>query len=254
MHMELTDVQFWENYWANCKLPSVINYNFSFERCLAYQLNKALHGSSGEILEVGCAPGKWLAFAAQELGLKPSGIEYSKAGMEATLNNLSLLGIEPGFIEYGNFFEIKPHRQFDVVMSLGFIEHFDLVDDVVEKHIRWLKNGGRLVLGIPNFSGIYYLIQNILDRTLIDKHNLKIMNLAYFNYIASKFNLSPLFLEYIGSFEPALPIATSECKNTKQFVVKNLLRLLAYIRRIRYFDHLNSPAFSSYILAVYHRH
>jgi SAM-dependent methyltransferase len=254
MHTKLTDVQFWDNYWAGCKLPSVINYKFSFERCLAYQLNKALKGSSGEILEIGCAPGKWLAFAAQEIGLKPSGIEYSKAGMEATLKNFSLLGIEPGFVEYGDFFAIKPRKQFDVVMSLGFIEHFDLVDKVVEKHIQWLKNDGHLVLAVPNFRGIYYLIQNILDRTLLDKHNLQIMNLAYFNYLASNFNLTPLYLGYIGSFEPTLPIATAESINLKQFVVKNLLRLSVYLRRIRHFDYLNSPTFSSCILAVYQRH
>jgi SAM-dependent methyltransferase len=251
MNMELTDVQFWENYWANCTLPSIIDYKFSFERCLANQLNKALQGTSGEILEVGCAPGKWLAFAAQELGLKPSGIEYSKAGMEATLKNFSLLGIEPGFVEYGNFFEIRPHSQFDVVMSLGFIEHFDRVDIVVEKHIQWLKNGGCLVLGIPNFRGIYYPMQKVLDPTLLDKHNLTIMNLKYFCHLADKFNLTPIFLEYIGSIEPALLVVKPNKNNIQQFVVKIILKMLSYLRRLQFVDHLNNHIISSYILAVY---
>jgi len=249
--MELTDIQFWENYWANCKLPSVINYKFSFERCLADQLNKALVGSSGEILEVGCAPGKWLAFAAQELGLKPSGIEYSKAGMEATLNNFSLLGIEPGFVEYGNFLEIKPHKKFDIVMSLGFIEHFNMVDDIVEKHIGWLKNDGRLVLGIPNFRGVYYILQKILDHTLLNKHNLGIMNLTYFYHLVERYSLTPIFIDYVGSFEPTLPIGKTGIMNLQQFLVKTFLRIMVYLRRVSLFDHLNNRIISSYILAVY---
>ena len=253
MYMKLTDVQFWDNYWANCKLPSIINYEFSFERCLAYQLNKSLHESSGAILEVGCAPGKWLAFAAQELGLKPSGIEYSKAGMEATKKNFSLIGIESGFVEYGDFFEIKPHKQFDIVMSLGFIEHFSNVDDVVDLHLQWLKPGGTLVLGVPNFRGIYHPIQAILDKTILEKHNLEIMNLCYFTGLANRFGMRIKFLDYIGSFEPALPIARSGVRNPLEFAVKGFLWLSRRIRRIHMVDFVNSRFFSSYILAIFQK-
>lgn len=82
--MELTEVKFWDSYWANCRLPSVVDLNFSFDRCLAKSLKNLLSGCAGEVLEIGCAPGKWLAYLNKELGLMPSGIEYSDAGLAAT--------------------------------------------------------------------------------------------------------------------------------------------------------------------------
>ena len=80
--MELTEVKFWDQYWANCILPSTINYSDSFDRCLAQALKENISGAVGDVLEVGCAPGKWLAFMNAEFGLKPNGIEYSEAGMK----------------------------------------------------------------------------------------------------------------------------------------------------------------------------
>ena len=161
--MELTEVEFWDKYWANVKLPSKVDLDFSFERCLAETLKRALPDVHGEVLEVGCAPGKWLAFMSDEFGLKPSGIEYSEAGMNATFRNFEALGLEVGEIQAGDFFKIEPDRQYDVVMSYGFIEHFTDVDEVVELHLRWLKPGGILILGVPNFRGIYSFLQGVLE-------------------------------------------------------------------------------------------
>ena len=60
--MKLTEQEFWDDYWTNIQLPSQIDHNNAFERCLAEALNSELNGISGDVLEVGCAPGKWLAF------------------------------------------------------------------------------------------------------------------------------------------------------------------------------------------------
>lgn len=249
--MELTEVKFWDDYWAKTKLPVTIDPDFSFDRCLAQTLKKNLPDISGEVLEVGCAPGKWLAFMAKEFGLKPSGIEYSEAGMNATMRNFQLLGLEPGFIRAGDFFQIKPDRQFDVVMSFGFIEHFTEADGVVELHLQWLKPGGILILGVPNFCGINSFLQRILDKGLLDKHNLNIMNLDYFANLTIRFNLESIFLNYIGSFEPALPISKPRIENPLQFMAKSFIWLTRRARRIKLLDALNNRLFSSYILAVY---
>lgn len=251
--MELTEVKFWENYWKNCKLPSTVDMAFSFDRCLANELKKNLHDMKGDVFEVGCAPGKWLAFMAKAFAMNPSGIEYSEAGMIATLENFKILRLAPDSILTGDFFQVKPERQFDVVMSFGFIEHFDNVDKVVDLHLQWLKPGGILILGVPNFCGIYFFIQGILDRGILDKHNLKIMNLDYFRSLAARFGLKLVFLNYIGSFEPSLPIAKHRFGNPLQFAVRSLLWLARRIRRIQMFDHLNNRFISSYILAIYRK-
>jgi SAM-dependent methyltransferase len=249
--MNLTEVKFWDDYWSKCPLPSVVDQDFSFDRCLSVELKKQLTGIEGEAFEVGCAPGKWLAFTAKELSLGANGIEYSEAGMRATLDNLKLLRLPSGNILTGDFFKQTPNTQFDVVMSFGFIEHFENVEEVVDMHLAWLKPGGLLVLGVPNFCGIYYFLQRVLDKSIIDKHNLTIMNLDFFRKLAEKFKLNTTFLGYIGSFEPSLPIARHKYGNPLQFLVKSLLWLAVRIRRFRALDRFNNRFVSSYILAVY---
>jgi len=248
--MELTEVDFWDEYWANCKLPNIVDVSFSFERCLAQNLKKLLVDCKGEVLEIGCAPGKWLAFLSGELGLKPSGIEYSSAGMLATKKNFELLGLSYGTIWSGDFFSIPPAREFDVVMSLGFIEHFTDVDEVIGRHLQWLKPGGTLVLGVPNFCGMYGPIQAALDCSIVEKHNTKIMNLEYFSNL-DQFNMSPAFIGYLGSFEPDLFIFPKHLLSPKQLMLKMLVGIARRVRRARIFDEFNNSHISSYILAVY---
>lgn len=251
--MNLTEVNFWEQYWAGVTLPSEVDWSLSSDRCLGTALKQHLPAAGGTAFEVGCAPGKWLAFMAREFGMAPSGIEYTEAGMKATLRNFAQLGLSPDEILTGDFFSTEPTRQFDLVMSFGFIEHFDDPEAVVERHLRWLKPGGRLVLGVPNFTGIYKPIQAVLDQSLLDKHNLSIMNTAYFETLAGRLGLEKDFLGYIGSFEPSLPIAKPGYGTLAQNLVKIGIKLALQLRRLRFFDGINHPAISSYILAIYRK-
>jgi len=250
--LNLTEVVFWENYWKGIKLPVKVDYNFSFDRSLAQALSKYAP-LKGRAFEVGCAPGKWLAYVAESAGLEVGGIEYSDAGAVATLENLKLMGIKTDSVISGDFFLVEPNNVYDVVMSFGFIEHFDNVDDVVRKHLSWLKPGGILILGVPNFSGLNGLVQSILDKEILDKHNLNIMNLAYFKQLAIECNLDPLFVDYIGSFEPALAIPKYRFGNPIQIFTRAILFGIRILRKFKFFDHLNSKYFSSYILAVYRK-
>ena len=248
--MELTEVGFWDDYWAGCKIPTAVDYADPFDRTLAASLKEALKGRAGSVLEVGCAPGKWLAFAAKELKLVPSGIEYSKAGMAATMQNLKALGIKYGEIMTGDFFAIAPCPRFDVVMSFGFIEHFNDPGPVIDRHLQWLRPGGALVLGVPNFRGIYAPVQRLLDKKILDVHNTDIMSVDYMANAASLRGLDVKFLRYIGSFEPALPVPPRRTRNPFLLALKLSLRVARRIRRFEIFDNLNHPYFSSYILMV----
>lgn len=251
--MELTETEFWEKYWQGCPLPSEVNMDIGFDRCLAQALAKRLHGVSGDVFEVGCAPGKWLAFMAKTFQMRASGIEYSLAGTEATHRNLKLLGMPVESILAGDFFKAEPQPQYDVVMSFGFIEHFDDPDAVVQRHAQWLKPGGRLVIGVPNFNGVYRPLQRILNPDILEKHNLKIMHLDYFKNLGDKVALDVEHVEYLGSFEPSLPIANPGLGNPAQFLIKVLLRGIAWLRRSPRLDKINHPLFSSCILAIYRK-
>lgn len=251
--MELTEVEFWDNYWRSCELPSTVNHDFSFERCLAQEIRASLPDVSGEVFEVGCAPGKWLAFMAETFGMRASGIDYSEAGMRSTLKNFEILDLPSNTILAGDFFTTAPPRQFDVVMSFGFIEHFDDPESVVQRHLDWLKPGGHLIIGVPNFNGIYKPIQAVLDQEILDKHNLDIMNLDYFSKLGKRLDLEPVTIKYLGSFEPSLPIARPGFGNPLQAATKVGIKLAAKLRQAKFFDRFNNKYVSSYILAIYRK-
>jgi SAM-dependent methyltransferase len=251
--VSLTDAEFWDHYWNSCQLPSTIDPAFSFDRCLAAALRPYLRGRRGDVLEIGCAPGKWLAWLAAEFGLKPSGIDYSPVGVEATRRNFAMLGIEPGFIGFGDFLAMEPRCSFDVVMSLGFIEHFDQPEAVLARHLAWLRPEGLLMIGVPNFLGIYRILQQYLDKTILDKHNQHVMMVDFFKRFAEHHNLDLLFVDHIGSFEPALPVAQIGIHNPQEFLVKAFLRVAAKIRQIPVLDRINHPFFSSYLLAIFQK-
>jgi len=251
--MQLTDEKYWDEYWKNCKLPSIVDMNFSFDRCLAKTIKKVLSDIKGTALEVGCAPGRWLAFLYKELGLIPSGIEYSKAGIEVTIKNLNLLNVKYDKIYNGDFFSLKPSSSFDVVISLGFIEHFSNPDEVIESHLRWLKPSGTLVLGVPNFNGINFLLQKIFDEEILKAHNLNIMSTEYFKNIASRYDLRIRFLDYIGSFEPSLIIVKPGRRNIEQYTALAFLKMAFISRKFHFWDSINDRQLSSYILAIYKR-
>src|SRR2546425_9134517 len=254
VEQELTDVEFWDEYWSHFKLPISVDLSFSFDRCLAKVLKEQLIAcSGGTVLEIGCAPGKWLAFLSNELELKPNGIEYSNKGVVSTERNFELLGLSYGRIILGNFLSLRPECSFDVVISLGFIEHFTNVDEIIEKHLEWLKQGGYLVLGVPNFRGINFLIQAALDISIIEKHNLDIMELNYYRGVAERNRLSIKYLNYLGSFEPALFIPRSRYILPLHFFIRGCLWWARLIRRARWWDEVNGKLFSSYILAVFQK-
>jgi SAM-dependent methyltransferase len=247
----LTNKEFWEDYWGNLILPSKVDKKHSFDRCLSKELEILTQNQSGEIFEIGCAPGKWIGFLALKNGLIPSGIEYTKEGLESTLKNFELLQIRPGVIFSEDFFKIKPFRKFDIVMSLGFIEHFENIDEVVNLHLSWLKDGGMLILGVPNFTGINQFIQRKLDDSLLDKHNLKIMNLEFFQNLGERLKIKLNSEKYLGSFEPDLFIPIKRFGNPIQILIKIFLIFVRKMRKLQTFDHINGPSFSSYILVSY---
>ncbi|MBK9521665.1 MAG: class I SAM-dependent methyltransferase [Rhodocyclaceae bacterium] len=261
-NQNLTDVEFWTNYWHNLALPSTVDQNFSFDRCLSRALlknvtrlasNDGVPGSEyvsrKSILEVGAAPGKWLSIFPPDT-FCVSGIEYSEAGMMALRKNLEMLSIQPKELIHGDFFAIEPSPAYDIVMSLGFIEHFDNPVEVVDRHLKWLLPGGVLIIGVPNFSGIHGFVQKHLDLGVLQAHNTSIMNEKWFENLGETLRLQTHSIEYLGSFEPDLPL-TYKALSVRSFAPKALLRLARYVRRARFFDDLNGPRISSYILAVY---
>lgn len=244
----LADAQFWDRYWENRTLPDRVNPNFSFDRSLAAFLSKFLeHDPAKSAFEIGCAPGKWLLFLNETFGYEIEGLDYSNVGIAKTYENWEAAG-RGGKLFEGDFFEFQSAKEYDLVYSFGFIEHFAQPEEVIVKHVKLVKPGGLLVLGVPNFQGWNRVLQSAADKTILEKHNLDIMNREFFLRVGRDLGLRTIAVEYAGGFEPELIIF-----NGRPNPAIRLVRKVSVLIRnnIRFFDRVNSHRFSSYILGVY---
>lgn len=244
----LTDERFWDEYWAGVVVPTRVDETVPFERALAAFLAEVLAEEEGSVLEVGCAPGKWLAYVAQISRLMPAGIEYSRAGLAATRRNFAAHGIEPGALIEGDFFAIAPERRFDVVMSFGFVEHFDDPCEVVARHLEWLRPGGLLVIGVPNFTGVHGWMQRAVGPETYAAHNLEVMDPAWFEACGSQLKLATKALDWMAGFEPALPVVEGSPRTASAVAARVMMGVGRRVRRGRMLDQINGPKVSGYLV------
>lgn len=251
MSTNLTSEAFWTNYWSNIILPQKVNFNFKNDRVIAHEILQFVeerpHMSA---LEVGCAPGKWLSFLAIDLKCDITGIEYVQIAAEKTAENLKLQNIQNFEIISGDFFTHQFDKKFDLVISLGFIEHFSHYDKVLENQLALVAPDGYLIVGIPRFKGINYFLQKCIDffiqNKLIHSHNLSIMNLQTFEHFAESHKLKILSNRFIGGFEPGL-FPVGEINNVfARIVLKTLSRSFNLL-----FGSINSYFTSSYQIAIF---
>ena len=92
--------------------------------------------------------------------------------------------------------------RFDLVFSLGLIEHFSEPEHVIEAHLRYLKPGGTLMIGCPNFLGVNRAIVKRLAPSLLHSLDPGITSIKRWSTFDSTFGLSRAFLGYVGGFEP----------------------------------------------------
>ena len=156
-----------------------------------------------KVVEIGSAPGNELVRLHKVFGLVPYGIEYSEAGVELNRSVFVRHGLEPENIIHADFLagEIEKRFEgyFDVVISNGFIEHFDNPKEVVGKHINLLKKGGHLIISIPNARGFNYAMQYFLDNSVLRIHNIGIMEKGEFEKLFDDERLSPRYCGYYGT-------------------------------------------------------
>jgi 2-polyprenyl-3-methyl-5-hydroxy-6-metoxy-1,4-benzoquinol methylase len=156
------------------------------------------------VVEIGSAPGEHLAKLSQAFGLVPYGIEYSSSGVEVNRAVFSAHGLDPTNVIEADFFSdeclLRCGERFDVVVSRGFIEHFEEPSRVVDRHLDLLKPGGLLIVTIPNLRGINRVLTRLFHKELLPMHNLGIMSKTHFLQLFDTTKVRPLTCGYIGTF------------------------------------------------------
>ena len=251
--VNIVEKSFWENdfYWANAKLPCRVDMEFSFDRSLARGLAGHAPATAGEsVLEIGCAPAKWLIFYAERFGARVSGIEYSDKGARLSRENLAAAGVQ-GEVHASDFFEVEPHPH-DLVLSSGFIEHFDEPARVLARHLDFIAPGGRLAVGVPNFRGLNGLVQRLARPDYLAIHNTAAMRPALYRRFAQANKLELLHLGYLGGFDPSIiALSRGSLLSPRRAIPGAITLLEGRFRALDVADHLEHRWLSSYLLAVY---
>ena len=150
-------------------------------------------------IEIGCYPGRYLAVFG-ERGYVLYGIDNCKK-LQLLPGSLKDLGYRVGTFWNEDFFAFTPGMKFDVVSSFGFIEHFTNYLEVLEKHLALVKDGGYLVLTVPNFYGGFqnWLHRNF-DRLNYSRHFIPAMDIKSWNSVLPREGFREVYSGYFGEF------------------------------------------------------
>jgi len=254
----LTDRRFWDRYWDGARLPA--EFVPGAKRSL-FTLELARHfdaflprGERLSALEIGGAPGQYLAYMHRAYGYRVHCLDYSDAGCRATRRNFELLGLPVEVIQGDVMDDALRGPEHDVVYSLGLIEHFADFGAVARRHLRFLKPGGTLMLGVPNLRGINHWFRRRLAPRSLREHNLGAMDLAAWTPFENAERLEVVFKGYIGGLEPSV-LGRCEAKTLRNLPARRLAKLLDVLlrKRCRFLRRFNSPRFSGYALGVYRK-
>ncbi|MCX6352036.1 MAG: methyltransferase domain-containing protein, partial [Bacteroidetes bacterium] len=150
----LTDRNFWANYWKNHAYQKVGNEVFYSP------LIRTQNGESKKFIELGGFPGYGCVYFKKELGYEVSIFDFY---IDKTIVNKveEVNGLPIGTIECieGDLFAYTAKSEYDFVISLGLIEHFDDTKDIIARHLSFMKEDGELLIMLPNFRGLNGWVQ-----------------------------------------------------------------------------------------------
>jgi SAM-dependent methyltransferase len=254
---ELTQRDFWEDYWEKWSLPAEIRESKQdlYQNEILRVFDSYLPKDRGlSVLEIGGAPGQYLVYMHKRFGYEVNCVDYTDVGCKKTKENFDLLHISGQVYQADIFSDERVLPQFDIVYSLGFIEHFSDLNTVIEKHLRLVKPGGTLLIGTPNFLGVNYFFWKRLCPDLLSVHNLAAMDIRNWASFADNFGLEVVFKGYVGGFEPGVFL---RCKDNS--LLNRVLRAILYTLHLSFFSHLktlrriNGRHVSGFAIGVYRK-
>ncbi len=186
--------------WVKNQTRDYSNF-IMWERVVPKYLKK---DNSLKIIEIGCAPGKYLINFSKQYSYNVFGVEYSEKGLQITKNNFISEGLNPENVIKADFFDkdfhSNYHEKFDLVFSRGFIEHYDDVKSVVDLHLSLIKKGGLVIVSIPNLSGLNKFFGKFFNIDSYNLHNTSIMSRKSFSELFDPEKVEMVFCDYVGVF------------------------------------------------------
>jgi len=174
-HSDIAGSAFWDGFWGE----KALDYSPGYKPPAVEYWGRWLPSGEGErtCLEIGCYPGRNLVFLHKEFGFRPIGVDYT-----VLMNRVAELFREQAVPEYRLFncdlMELPLDVTADIVVSVGFVEHFLNWNEVIARHVVHASPGGLIVIVVPNFRYLQYHMHNLFDREILRRHVLSAMDPA----------------------------------------------------------------------------
>ena len=196
----LTSRKYWEDYYelSNTGRDEITRICSKYDK-LFDLLIASCSKPPGTIIEIGAYPGRFLAYLSAKYSLKATALDFnpdkskiidSFTAMEGDLQEI----IQSDFLMY------EPSQQYDLVFSNGFVEHFLNYDEVLDRHAKYMKPGGAMLIMVPNKRYLRKYYGLLVDRANLRVHNLKCMRIKVFRDFARRNELSVRYLSHYGGF------------------------------------------------------
>jgi 2-polyprenyl-3-methyl-5-hydroxy-6-metoxy-1,4-benzoquinol methylase len=242
-------IDFWDNAWADSiKYQGVEGY-LAINKRLDLLFKRFLPKGKKRILEIGCSKAKKLIYFAKEFGYDIYGIDYSKKGVEIAIENLRIAGLKGTIVCEDVFKTSLEENSFDIVYSMGLIEHFEDPKKIIDAHIKLVKKGGMLIITMPNFNirSLYFNLLKILgnEKRLLETHNIDLMIKKNLNELIKTKNLRLLIIDYFGPIDLSLVFMGIKGK-LKLYLSHAINQLIGYST----FFIKNSRYFSPYLVVI----
>jgi hypothetical protein len=201
------------------------------------------------LIEIGGFPGHYLAYLVSKYQLRPSCLDYNSdvSQIEASFK---IMDVPVYHIIQADFTKHKPDTTYNYLMSNGFIEYFEDYDTILDQHVDYLSDNGRLLVMIPNMKGYVKFYKYLVNYKNLRVHNLKSMRLKVYREFAKRNNLSILYLDYFGEF----PIGVHQESNFLQKLIYKGHRLIFKYFANDFLLKYPSKYFSSAIVAIFEKH
>lgn len=245
---KLTTKAYWETYYRGSHVSEkhIVSVCSYYDRIWDIFVKK---GSKNEkLIEIGGFPGRYLAYLSKRHYLNPTCLDYN-SDFTQVKGCFDVMNVSNYHIIQKDFTTYRTAYKYDYVMSNGFIEHFENYDKILDLHVDYLADKGRLLIMIPNMKGYIKFYKYLVDYNNLKIHNLNTMRLSVFKNFAKRHNLSILYLGYYGGF----PLNVHQKNNFIQKLIYKSHRLI-----FKYFGNsllLKYPSkyFSSSIIGVFER-
>lgn len=213
MDNALTTKDKWEDIWNGVKLPTVHKPVYDIQRQLETYLQ---HSGTHSLIEIGCAPGGWMAYFKKKFGYRVAGVEYAETAAEATRQNMRMLEID-AIVFVQDFFAFNcVQNKYDIVFSAGFIEHFRDASVVLERICA--LSGKYVITIVPNTFGINGFISKTIRPKVYAEHNP--IDVPMLEVLHENCGLKTLFCNYVGGVRFIMPGAHNDFFKTHKLCAR----------------------------------